>query len=256
MTNSRFEDLERRCQKIKKVRIAKVILACTLISLVPFGYIYFTLKVNNIDVVRPIGIVPQVQSANNTTVEVVEKILQVPIVESIQEEKVGSEENSTQMSPHYDTLMLSPNIKNTTKKIPLEEKINLDPPPTRNGMLDFDGKEEKRTAEETKKIINLSIKSVGDEEALLKNFHSSNNFKTAYSLAEFYFNKKEYLKSISWSKEASRLEPTSDKPWIIYAKSKFYLGDKSESIRSLEVFLAYASSKEAKDLLNFYKGQQ
>lgn len=257
MTNSRFEDLERRCQKIKRVRIARVVLVCVLLTVSIFGYMYFSLKVDCSDAPLPTS---EVSSSPNTqtTTSVIKKVVVVPQVESTQEAQGESEENSTMMNPKYDTLMLSPNIKNSiigNKKTPLEEKINLDPP-TRNGMLDFDGKEEKRTAEETKKIINLSIKSMGDEEALLKNFHSSNNFKTAYSLAEFYFNKKEYTKAIYWSKESSKLEPTSDKPWIIYAKSKFYLGDKSEAIRSLEVFLAYTSSKEAKDLLNFYKGQQ
>lgn len=258
MTNSRFEDLERRCQKIKRVRIAKVVLVCALLAVFVFAYMYFTLKVDGSD--APLSTSEVSPSPNTqTTTSAIEKVVVVPQVESTQEAQIESEENSTMMNPKYDTLMLSPNIKNNiigNKKTPLEEKINLDPPIKSNGMLDFDGREEKRTVEETKKLINLSIKSVGDEEALLKNFHSSNNFKTAYSLAEFYFNKKEYLKAISLSKESSRLDPTSDKPWIIYAKSKFYLGDKSEAIRSLEVFLAYTSSKEVKDLLIFYKGQQ
>lgn len=258
MTNSRFEDLERRCQKIKRARIAKVVLTCAFITVFVFGYMYFTLKVDSIDAIQVVSEIAPLQNTN-TTMSAIEKVVQVPQVESSKEVQTQSEDNSTMMDPKYDTLMLSPNIKNninSNKKTPLEEKINLDPPTKTTGMLDFDGKEEKRTAEETKKIINLSVKSMGEEEALLKNFQSSNNFKTAYSLAEFYFNKKEYTKAISWAKDSSKLEPTSDKPWIIYAKSKFYLGDKSEAIRSLEVFLAYTSSKEVKDLLIFYKGQQ
>ncbi|MDD3344424.1 MAG: CDC27 family protein, partial [Sulfurospirillaceae bacterium] len=108
---------------------------------------------------------------------------------------------------------------------------------------------------EAKKPLNMSVKSLGSEEALLKNFHSANTFNTAYELAEFYFNAKEYPKAIVWAKESSKLGPTSEKPWIIYAKSKFYLGEKTEAIRALEIYLGYSSSKEVKDLLNFYKGQ-
>ena len=59
-----------------------------------------------------------------------------------------------------------------------------------------------------------------------------------------------------WAKESSKLEPISDKPWLIYAKSKFHLGERAEAIRSLELISGYVNSNEVKELLNFYKGQQ
>lgn len=248
MTNSRFEDLERRCQKIKRIRVAKIVLVCIFISLSVFGYFYISLKVN-VDT----NTIPEISLPE---LDIKPPVKEVKVELPIEAKTQIIEENTTIETQNYDTLMLAPIVKNSSKKaVPVEEKINLDPPGKLENMSDFSGKEE-RTPEETKKIINMSVKSLGNEEAFLKNYRSNNSFKTAFDVAQFYFDTKEYRKAITWSKEASKFDPTSDKPWIVYAKSKFYLGEKAESIRSLEVFVGYFSSKDAKDLLNFYKGQQ
>jgi len=264
MTNSRFEDLERRCLKIKRKRIAKIVFICILLSLVGFGYFYTTVKPLSSTLASPIESVDKKNSSilvpEDTNVTV--KELNVTVTQAIKVEENSSkniEEKQDESLVSYDTLMLSPKMTlnpSQKKSPPSEEKINLAPPSkalakeTIGEMEDFLGKPE------SKKPLSISVTSLSNEEALLKNFHSSKSFSEALALAHFYFDRQEYVKAISWAKESSKLKPVSDEPWLLYAKSKFHLGDRAEAIRSLELFLGYVNSKEVKDLLLFYKGQQ
>ncbi|AOO65544.1 hypothetical protein SHALO_1773 [Sulfurospirillum halorespirans DSM 13726] len=101
-----------------------------------------------------------------------------------------------------------------------------------------------------------ATRSLREEHQLLKAHNAVPNFDNAHALAHFYFERKAYAEVIMWAKEASKYNSSSEKPWILYAKAKFYLGDRTEAIRSLELFLGYINSKEAHELLNFYKGQE
>lgn len=247
MTNSRFEDLQRRCQKMKRVRIARVVFACLAIIVLVFS-IYYALFFN---IPQQAQVKEAIATQENTTTTHVSTKL--PLSQSDKEEQklgtvlespLASEENQT-----YDTLRLSPVINNTFKSLPVEEKIDLKPsmaPPVEDFL----------TPPEAKKSLNISVKSLSNEDSLLKNFNSEKSFATAIALAQFYFEKKEYSKAIAFAKESSKLEPTSDRPWLIYAKSKFHLGEREEAIRSLELFIGYVNSNEVKELLTFYKGQQ
>jgi hypothetical protein len=268
MTNSRFEDLERRCLAMRRTRIAKVVFMCIVISLAGFFYFYNTLKPS-----LPLAILPKVplvvvsgetvstpikqEEGNKTTQELntsKEEVLLAEINESKSVEN-AKDESSTR----YDTLLLSAKIvKNSHDKntAPIEEKINLAPPTKELQKVTLPEIEDFLGKPEPKKPLSMSITSLSSEEALLKNFHSSKGFSEALALTHFYFEQKEYVKAISWAKESSKLKPVSDEPWILYAKSKFHLGDKAEAIRSLELFLGYVNSKEVKDLLLFYKGQR
>ena len=258
MTNSRFEDLERRCQKIKRARIAKIVLFFAIIAFFVGGYFYIEVAAQKPPVVA--NVQPTI-----TVPEIVEKNISASaeLKNDINETQSQFEENVTQVNEKlsYDTLLLAPKIQNNLKQVPqqvpTEEKVMLTPPPTHNPEAkDFSLNEELKAPAETKTVLNMTVKSLGAEESLLKNFHSNSTFKTALELAQYYFDLKEYPKAIAWAKESSKLGPTSEKPWLIYAKSKFHIGEKDEAIRSLEIYLGYSSSKEVKDLLNFYKGQQ
>lgn len=262
MTNSRFEDLERRCFRLKRARIIKIVFACVSVTIVALGSFYATHEPKHVLTQETI----QPAQPTNDGVVVQDKNVSVPL--EIQKEETATASSSAQSQEAlshqgentkplegdnaYDTLMLSAKVKHDSKKgtLPKEEKIDLREPVIKIPIEDF------LAMPEEKKTLNIAVKSLSDEEALLKNFQSSNTFATAIALAQFYFDKKEYIKAISWAKESSKLEPVSDKPWIIYAKSKFHLGERAEAIRSLELFVGYVNSKEAKELLTFYKGQQ
>ncbi|MDD2383690.1 MAG: CDC27 family protein [Sulfurospirillaceae bacterium] len=254
MTNSRFEDLERRCQKIKRARIAKIVLFFTFISFLVSGYFY----INSANFILDKSTIGTLSTAPTALIETNTSVPQQS--DEKNETQITAEENITldNEKQSYDTLLLAPKIKNNMKQLqlPREENIALAPPIRNREVKDFTLNDELKAPGEPKTVINMSVKSLGMEESLLKNFHSTSTFKTAFELANYYFDSKEYTKAIVWAKEASKLGPTSEQPWLIYAKSKFHLGEKDEAIRSLEIYLGYSSSKEVKDLLNFYKGQQ
>ncbi|NCD11730.1 MAG: hypothetical protein EOL93_04195 [Epsilonproteobacteria bacterium] len=94
------------------------------------------------------------------------------------------------------------------------------------------------------------------EHTFLEAFNHSATYENAYALAHFYFERKSYLEAIVWAKKANKLNPNLDQTWLIYAKSKFSLGEKEEAISSLERIVGYIKSEELHDLLDFYKGQR
>jgi len=101
-----------------------------------------------------------------------------------------------------------------------------------------------------------AMHSLEEEHELLKHFKENENFENSYALAAFYFKLKSYQEVIVWAKKASQFDTHSDQPRILYAKAKFYLGKRVEAISSLELFLGYIKSTEARELLDFYKGQK
>jgi len=255
MTNSRFEALERRCQKIRRGRIAKVVSACVTISLLAFTYFYFAVHTKPSLAVSVETKEPRAQELNTSIPAVAKEAETNQTIPSHNENNLSESQaiDKNQTENPYDTLVLSPKLNAVhNKKLPTEEKIYLAPPLKGETppMEDFLAKPE------PKKTLAMSVTSLSSEEALLKNFHSSNAFGEAIALAHFYFEKKEYIKTIAWCKESSKLKPVSDEPWILYAKAKFHLGERAEAIRSLELFLGYVNSKDVRELLTFYKGQQ
>lgn len=213
MTSVRFEELEKRCARLKKIRILRIVFTFAFLFLGGFGGYYWIHHSKIVPVVvmpMPPKEEPKVMIAlpslsdrneSNTT------LLEVPEV-SLDE-----------------TLFLAPHVYKEEVKLPVVE-----------------------TGEATR--------SLREEHQLLKAHNTVPTFDNAYALAHFYFECKAYAEVIMWAKEASRYNSSSEKPWILYAKAKFYLGDRTEAIRSLELFLGYINSKEAHELLNFYKGQE
>ncbi len=217
MTSAHFASLEKRCQKLKKARIMRIVFVISILFLSAFGVFYFyhqSKKPTHILVVeKPIVALP-VATVNPKTVERVE----IPAIE----------DNAT--------------IEAVQKK---EDVLFL-------GVHGLTPKIAKLSEEESQE----AMRSLKQEHELLNQFKTLQNYENALALAEFYFNLKSYQEAIAWAKKASQLDTHSDKPRILYAKAKFYLGQRSEAISSLELFLSYIKSEEVQELLNFYKGQE
>ncbi|QIR74949.1 CDC27 family protein [Sulfurospirillum diekertiae] len=214
MTSSRFEELEKRCARLKKIRIIRLVSSLAFLFLGAFG-IYYWLNHTH-------------QGINETTSTSVPEVnVSIPLLSDINETTTPRVEviPISQMKTSSETLFLAPHVYKDKTKLPSAE------------------------LEEAKRSLN-------EEQHLIKVFQAEQNFSNAYALAHFYFERKSYSEVILWTKEASKRDSHSDLPWILYAKAKFYLGDRAEAIRSLELFLGYINSKEAQELLNFYKGQE
>lgn len=217
MTSQHFEELEKRAQKIRRVRIGKMMLFFTFIFLSLFSYFYMT---------KPSPVVTQAMEQTPPASNV-EPLLKEPVIEK--EPEVLPIPNEDEKN--YNTISLSPHIKDNSKPLPKEEEL---PSPS----------------------FGYEVKNVkADETKFLKEFYANNNFEAAYQLALLYFNSKLYNKAIHWAKETININHSFEKAWIIYAKSYFHLGEKNEAIRSLEIYLNYFDAKETTELLNLYKGQ-
>lgn len=218
MTDSRFEELERRCAKLRRVRIFRfvsIVMCLFLASLGCYYWFYYRQQPSEVQAVEIHS------SASDINVS----------VESVEEDKNESLPMSAEIS-------VAPQVEVTNEILFLEPRV-------------YKSRAQLPSAE-----LEEAKRSLNEEQHLLKRFHAKKDFANAYALAQFYFERKSYSEVILWAKEASKRNARSDLPWILYAKAKFCLGDRAEAIRSLELFLGYINSKEVQELLNFYKGQE
>ena len=210
MTNSRFEELERRCARLKKVRIIRMVFIITSLFLIGFGSYYW--------------MYPHAQEPLTA-----EKPIIAPLV--VETQTSPSDKNESNVT--VPEKIIAPHM-------PEEELLFLAP---------------RIYKSDAKSSVN-ETKAISEETQLLKNFNAVQNFDNAYALAYFYFERQSYGDVIIWAKETNKYNSRSEKPWILYAKAKFALGDRAEAIRSLELFLSYINSTEVQELLNVYKGQE
>lgn len=238
MTNARFEDLERRVIKLKLKKYMKILLVF-LIVFGLLGYLFVTYFSKEDVAKKPLHVTKVVKPKEKKAKEF------EPIKNIV---KVEKKVEITKKEPTYDTVKLTLNIP-----FPNVEKIEEVAAEEKKVV------EEKRDVEKepNKKMeINFKVKEVKSEEALLKRFKVAGDFDSANSLASLYFDKKEFERSIYWSKKASKLDGKEESSWIIYAKSKYALGNKEEAIKSLELYLDYFSSDAIRKLLNIYRSSK
>jgi predicted Zn-dependent protease len=108
---------------------------------------------------------------------------------------------------------------------------------------------------DTKKIqknnpFQLEVKERKNLYNLLTKDKEQNSYQSAIDVAKFYFDEKNYKQAVTWSVKASKKDPKQSQPWIIYAKSKAYLGKTKVAKKALSIYLKHTESKEVRELLN------
>ncbi len=235
MTNATFEDLERRVFKMKMKKYLKLVFLFSVVLGAMFYLINNNILIENFKK-EPLHVNKIIKE------KVPQKIFKVKKVKSINQ-ALKIEEKSVLKKIQYDTIVLSPNLNlpNTNKVMSKDEMFQ-----TNNETL---------LSIKNKKII-LHVKVVKSEDALLERFRAAGNFESAVGLADFYFEKENFEKSIYWSKKASTLKSGDSSAWLIYAKSKQKLGNKDDAIKALQLYLEYYSSEEVKRLLELYRSKK
>lgn len=102
MTKHRFEELEKRCQKLKKAKIMKMILFFAIVSFFTFIFFYLSRQSDKEPVIT---ITPSIKTEFLVKEEVAQK----------------SEVIANTNEKSYDTLMLSPVIKEDLTKTSTDE---------------------------------------------------------------------------------------------------------------------------------------
>ncbi len=229
MINSRFEDLQRRCNSIYRKKLLQKLLIIFFAIFICTGswYLY-----ENLYKAKQQKILIKKQ----TVLRKKQIIIKPKKIQPIKRK----------------TLILVPQINIQKLKVPKKAEIKKIKKELHQLSMTLKTQEIPKKKVESKIKFKINLINSNEETILLKNFRISKKYTIALKLSNYYLLNKDYKKAIFWAKNASRLDSTKAKPWIIYAKSKHALGEKKEAIDSLQTFLNYFYSKEANALLQKY----
>lgn len=87
----------------------------------------------------------------------------------------------------------------------------------------------------------------------IETYQSNPKYETALSAARDFYAKENYVEAATWAKKANQLNREAEEAWLLYAKSYYAQGRKSEAIGVLELYLNYKDSKAASELLRTWK---
>ena len=261
MNSLRFEELNKKCKKIKMKKILKALIPLFLILIIcVLSFLYYskadnknniskktlTYKTKNISMIK--------EDKNSKKIKITHKNKMTKLKSSKKKREVISKIKKENKSKN-DKILLNPALNipelNTSKIIEKEIKV---PAVKNRAEKSIAVRVEKTQA--NKKSFKISVKSVDKESVLIKNYKNLKDYKSALKLATFYFDEKDYKKCIYWAKIASQLGKTADKPWILYAKAKYNLNQKEDAIKSLQMYLNYFDSKDVYELLRKFKKER
>lgn len=231
MISSRFEELQSRCQKIRKRKIVKITATVVFLSaVIAAGYLYtrdnhaFFYKKTVIKKEQPLKtankkIETNTKSQKNVTLKL-KPVINIP--------KVKAKSLKTNVAK---------------PKAVITPKVKIDQP---------EAAEKKSVKKPKKPLLQITTSTADTKTVLLKNYSVKKDYTSALRLAEYFLKKRDFLKALYWAKNANKLDSTKENSWIIYAKAKYALGKKEDAIDSLKTFLNIFYSKNADELLQKY----
>ncbi len=250
MTGRAFEDLEKRSRAINRKRYFKIfIILLVIFAICVSAYIAF-IKSKEMVFKKHIFIEKKTDKAEKPVV-IKKTIADKNLTKIIKPKEI---KRKTDKVEKYNTVFLKPTIilpkieKQAAKNNKINKKIIK--------KTDVPKIEKQLPAMQEKKKINITVKSLKDEESLLKENQANESFETTLNLSKYYFKKSKYEKAILWSKKANRYKSSSFEPWLIYAKAKIKQNKKDEAIKAVETFLSYFDSDDARKFLQKIKGQK
>ncbi|MDO5046197.1 transformation system protein [Campylobacter sp.] len=128
---------------------------------------------------------------------------------------------------------------------PNEEFINLenDGLKIQNNLL---------STENSDNSFKIQIQSSGSEisvDELKSKFDRTNSSELATLIAKKYYDIQDYKSSEKWAVIANELNSENEESWVIFAKSKYNLGQKYDAVRVLRIYNDKANSKEIETLI-------
>lgn len=126
---------------------------------------------------------------------------------------------------------------------PTEETINLN---AENVSLKND------SPLESQKVFKFEIQSSNLDisvDELKTKFDKSNSSDLAVLIAKKYYDIEDYKNSEKWALIANELDSDNEESWVIFAKSKYNLGQKYDAVKVLRIYNDKANSKEIEDLI-------
>jgi tetratricopeptide (TPR) repeat protein len=87
----------------------------------------------------------------------------------------------------------------------------------------------------------------------LEAYQNNPKYETALAVARDYYAKQNFTDAATWAKKANQMNREAEEAWLLYAKSYYAQGRKSEAIGVLELYLNYKDSKAASELMRTWK---
>lgn len=84
-------------------------------------------------------------------------------------------------------------------------------------------------------------------------YEKNPKYETALNIARNLYNKNNFSEAAVWAKKANQINREGEEAWLLYAKSYYAQGQKSEAIGVLELYMNYKDSKAATQLYNTWK---
>lgn len=78
-------------------------------------------------------------------------------------------------------------------------------------------------------------------------------YQAAIVKARDFYEKNSFAEAATWAKKANQLNREQEEAWLLYAKSYWAQGRKTEALRVLELYMNYKDSKAATQLYRTYK---
>ncbi len=226
MLNNNFNELVKKYEKYKSKKRDKRLLSILLILSILIGGYYLVTNSSFIT-----------QSFKKTTPEPQES-------ETIVDTQIADE--PTENEPEQETKT----VKEEKAEKPLQ-RVKVDTPKTE----ELPNKVYERSAKKIEETnpFQLEVKERKNLYKLLTDDKKQNSYQSAISVAQFYFDEKNYDQTIIWSVKASKRDPRESLPWILYAKSKATQGKTKVAKKALSIYLKHTDSKEVQNLLDTLK---
>jgi hypothetical protein len=87
----------------------------------------------------------------------------------------------------------------------------------------------------------------------LKTFDNNPKYETALAVARDYYGKNNFVEAAVWAKKANQMNREGEEAWMLYARSYYAQGRKTDAIGVLELYLNFKDSKAALELLRTWK---
>lgn len=116
-----------------------------------------------------------------------------------------------------------------------------------------------RTKPKSRVAINITSQTLTKEKMIEfkeADFRNTNDYNTAIEVANFYYNNKDYDKSIKWALDASNADSKGKQKtesFIIYAKSLYLSGKQDQALEVLSRYVSSTNAPDAIDALNKLK---
>jgi tetratricopeptide (TPR) repeat protein len=167
-------------------------------------------------------------------------------VKIIKSEKKEQNKSIKKSIKHIDKLILNPVIPdiNFTSSEPKEKTT-----------VKKSVKQVKKQEPVKKPIIKIQvIKKKESLSSLINSYNVSDDYTTAIKIANIYFKRKNYNKSIEWAKKANDINAENYESWLLYAKSLVKLGEINKAKKLLKSYIEiYGQNASIEDYLRSIK---